>query len=280
MQAFPKDSANNVIGGSGPVNKNINLAQFHGHTEDGFTDFSAAGSKGPQPQFEPYAGSSAPYRGDARPGIDRTSSFNPTAKADLIHGDVTIGLGTTTFLEGAPAPRVAIQRRESEGEFASGGGLGRKKSLAQKIRGMSNATRPSRAIVSPEPRYETTTSPLQSPAATPAANSRPGIRETNPFFKDYDDAYDQKGASIKAAEELKRTTTEDGDYGRSRGLSSPQRPTTAVNVLERQITTDSDTPQPQTEGDGKSGGGFLSRVKSLRGGKRDKPRAERRETSG
>lgn len=275
MQAFPKDSANNMIGGSGPVNKNIDIAQFHGHGADAFDDYSTSGPKGPAPVYEPYAGPSVPYRGDARPGIDRTSSFNPTAKADLVHGDLTIGLGTSTFLEGAPAPRVAIQRRESEGAFENAGGLGRKRSLAQKIRGMSNARRQdgARGVGSPEPRYERTTSPV----TTPSANGLPSVRETNPFFDDYDAAYEKKGVSIKVAEEQNKVR--EGEMGRARAPSTPMRPAVVGNTLERKITNDAPGGEVQAEGEGKSGG-FLSRVKSLRGGGRNKPRPERRETSG
>ena len=271
MQAFPKDSANNVIGGSGPVNKNIDIAKFHGHGTDSFTDYSTAAATVASPVvYEPYAGASAPFRGDARPGIDRTSSFNPTAKADMVHGDLSMGLGTSTFLEGAPAPRVAIQRRESEGEAAGAGNLSRTRSLAQKIRGISNARRDGgpRGLNSPEPIYERTTSPIE----TPGGSSLPRVRETNPFEKDYDAAYDKKGASIKVAEE--RNQLSDEGVGRARAPSSPMRPAVGVNTLERQTTNEG----AETE-EGKSGG-FLSRVKSLRGGGRNKPRVERRETSG
>lgn len=273
MQAFPKDSTNNMIGGAGPVNKNINIEQFHGHGADAFNDYSTSGPKGAPAVYEPYAGSSAPYRGDARPGVDRTSSFNATAKAELVHGDMTIGLGTSTFLEGAPAPRVAIQRRESEGVFENAGGLGRKKSLAQKIRGISNARRQdgARGVASPEPRYERTTSPV----TTPNANGLPSVQEMNPFFNDYDAAYDKKGASIKVAEEQNKVG--EGEIGRARAPSSPMRPVVLGNALEKKMTNEAPSGE-QAEGEGKSGG-FLSRVKSLRGGGR-KPRPERRETSG
>ena len=276
MQAFPKDSANNVIGGSGPVNKNIDIAQFHGHGAEASSEFSTAGSS--TIAFEPYAGASAPIRGDARPGVDRTSSFVP-AGAEVIHSDLTLGLGTSTFLEGAPAARKAIERRESDTEFA-GAGLSRKKSIAQKIRGISNARRDGfpRTIASPEPRYERTTSPFEAQSA--GGPARVGnVRETNPFFNDYDAAYDKKGASIKIAEE----EDIDGDKtnGHARAPSNPIRGGPSGYPLEKKITNEArlgTTSQP--DGESKTGGGFLSRVKSLRTGGRGKPRPERRETSG
>jgi hypothetical protein len=118
MQAFPKDSANNLIGGSGPVHKNIDFAQFHGRGAEGFTDYSTSGAAARPVEpvvYESYAGASAPIRAGPgiRPGIDRTSSFNPTARVEPVHGDESMGLGTSTFLEGAPASQTAIKRRES-----------------------------------------------------------------------------------------------------------------------------------------------------------------------
>ena len=269
MQAFPKDSANNIIGGSGPVNKNINIAQFHGHTADGFEDFSASGVvNANEPAFEPYAGSSAPYRGDARPGVDRTTSFNPTAKVEVLHGDETMGLGTSTFLEGAPAARAAIQRTESETEVPStNGGLRRKGSLAQKIRGISNNRKIGpRAVYSPEPVY------LGS-GDSDSAGGPARLKETNknPFFNDYDDAYEKKGTQIQVAEERRG----EGSSARARAPSSPMRGTNGGGTLERRVTSDS-SGGGVDGGEAKSGGGFLSRVRSLRGGRRAQPqRGER-----
>ena len=214
MQAFAKDSLNNSMGGSGPVNKELNFAQFHGRGAEGFTDFSTSGVPNapcaPKPlsepfNYEPYAGSSVPTRNEngngMKVGIDRTSSFNPTARVDKIHGEETMGLGTTTHLEGAPAARTVIRRRQSETDqvpgMGNGGGLGRKRSLAQKIRGISNARgapfAPSGRVTSPDGAYEkpgTPTSPVQSPGGMPK------IKETNPFFNDYDDSYERKGQRI------------------------------------------------------------------------------------
>ena len=265
MQAFPKDSANNIIGGSGPVNKNIDIAQFHGHTADGFEDYSASGiANSNEPGgFE----SSAPYR-DARPGVDRTMSFNPTAKVEILHGDETMGLGTSTFLEGAPAARAAIQRTESESEVPStnGGGLRRKGSLAQKIRGISNNRKIGpRGVYSPEP-----VNPGSGDSESAGGPARLKESSKNPFFSDYDDAYEKKGAQIQVAEERQRG---EGSFSRARAPSSPLRATNnAGPVLERRVTSDS-SGGGVVDGGGetKSGGGFLSRVRSLRGGRKTRP---------
>ena len=270
MQAFPKDSANNNLGGSGPVNKHINLDQFHGHTRDGFTDFNSV----PQPNHsttepESYAQTSSMYKGEALRSANTAERFNPTMKVEPLHGDESMGLGTSTFLEGAPAAREAIQRRESESETipqASGAGLTRKRSLAQKIRGISNSTRnPNRGMTSPEPRYELTKTSSRGSGAGGEALSAGGlgrIRETanNPFFKDFDGANEKKLGGLKVS--IQAQEQEAFTAGRSRGDSGSgmQRMGLERRVTEGGLNVDA--------GEGKSSGGFLSRVKSLRGGRR------------
>ena len=298
MSAFAKDSANNTIGGSGPVNKEINFNQFHGRGAEGFSDYATSGAQNPMVEpnnFEPYAGSSAPISGPSvRPGIDRTSSFNPIARGDPLHGEETMGLGTSTFLDGAPAARAVIERRVSETEVPQAdGGLGRKRSIAQKIRGLSSTRgdrgfRPSGRLTSPEGVLQRTTSPTGPEERTASAGGLDKIKEdSNPFFNDYDDAYDKKGAKIQIAEEKNRTgSIGGGEEGftatsRSRAVSSPKKPT--ANLLERRVTSDgsntngeSSAPSGGPNGGlsgGPSGGpsGFLNRVKSLKGGKRSRP---------
>ena len=291
MQAFAKDSANNTIGGSGPVHKEINFAQFHGRGEEGFTDYATSGAVNksqaePGIEFESYAGSSAPTRRGpgVRAGLDRASSFNPTSRVDPVHGEESLGLGTSTFLEGAPAARTAIQRRESENDqipgLGNGGGLGRKRSLAQKIRGISNSNRggaiagPGK-VTTPNGFYERNTSPT-SPGEIQSAGGMPKIKESaNPFFRDYDDAYERKGQRIQIAEQQWGNGNtgggEDQVSSRARAMSSPKRVPTG-GLLERRMTNDGamgGPPEPS------GGGGFLSRVRSLKGGKRAKP--DRRE---
>lgn len=296
MQAFAKDSLNMAIGGSGPVNKDLNFAQFHGRGDEGFTDYSTSGQQRTRPlgepaNFEPYAMTGVPAR--VAPGnggvIDRASSFNPTVQVEKIHGEESMGLGTTTHLEGTPAPRAAIVRRESENDRIPGtgnaGGLGRKRSLAQKIRGISNANRgdrgfkPSGRITSPEGVYERTTTPTGLGEA-PGAGGMSKIKETNPFFNNRDDDYEKKGQKIQDAEQrLNRKDSigggEDQINVRSRAMSSPKRTINGL-MLERRITNDGPTAgSGDANGGSGGGGGFLSRVKSLKGGKRSRP--ERRE---
>lgn len=292
MQAFAKDSANNTMGGSGPVNKDINFNQFHGRGDEGFTDYATSGAANPAVQpvsFEPYAGSSAPMRGHARPGVDRTESFNPIARGDPIHAEETMGLGTSTFLDGAPAPRAVIQQRETESEatVAGGGGLSRKRSLAQKIRGINNRgdrSGPSGRI-NTSSAFERTRSPNEL-HETQSAGGMPRINESKPFFNDYDEAYERKGQQIQMAEESNNRSGSIGggeeefnaSANRARAVSSPRRAPPAN--LERRVTNDAFSPVAETDArtggpssgtGGGGGGGFLSRVKSLKGGKRSRP---------
>ena len=248
MHAFPEGSLNMQLGGSGPVRKNIDLEQYHGRGQEAHGDFNEAA----------IVDDDAAYI-QRPPQQDRSNSFNPHLRSEPVHGSESAGLGTSTFLEGAPASRAAIERRESEYEQQQTlqmqqGGLSRKKSLAQRIRGARSNTIGNRAM---SPEYATPTTPL----ATGKSESN-----ANPFFKDYDQEYDKKGAQIAFAEEEMKKN------GRPRAPSSPRRELPLP--LQRTKTTDSTGPQPETKS---TGGGFLNRVKSLKGGRRMRP--ERRDTS-
>lgn len=254
MQAFPKDSLNNVLGGGGPLNKRPDHAAFLGHNnEEAFKDYSkgGAGSYG----YEPY--DSAVRLSTRQEG----KILSATSRVEPIHGEETLGLGTSTFLEGAPASRAALQRRESEQiSPTEAGGLGRKKSLAQKIRRINNTRRdygPSGRITSPEGVYA-------------PENRTPGgtkVPESNPFFNEFskgDDTF-KEGATI----------VEPVKAGPARAPSSPN---SRYERLERSVTSDSlDVAPSAAPKNGTTG--FLSRVKSFKGGSR-KPRGEKLQETG
>lgn len=241
MQAFPKDSVNMQIGGSGPLNAKLNLDQYNGTGQEAHVDYNEAATAEDDPE---YFRKQLPERGAA---------FNPTARIEPVHGSETVGLGTSTFLEGAPASRAAIQRRESEFEAqqqAMANSLSRKKSLAQRIKAVRPKISEGGRVISPEP--------LGTPNS-PLGTGKSEQNNVNPFFKEYDKEYEKKGTQIAFAEEQ--------NIGRARAPSSPRR----GQGLERKLTGDSVGAE-----EGKStGGGFLSRVKSLKG--RSRPR-ERRNT--
>jgi hypothetical protein len=245
MQAFPKDSLNMQLGGSGPNNSKLDLDRIHGRGHEANFDYNAAA----------LADSEGGY--GRRPLPERSASFNPTSRVEAVHGDESIGLGTSTFLEGAPASRAAIQRRESEMEAADQAvtqGLSRKKSLAQRIKSVRPRVNESGRMASPEP-FPTATSPL--------ATGKSEQNGANPFFKDYDQEYEKKGAQIAFAEEQAKAN------GRARAPSSPKR---GALTLERSVTAGSIGPPAAPPEESKSSGGFLSRVKSIKGGRKTRER--------
>lgn len=240
MQAFAKDSLNMSMGGSGPLNARADHATFMGNaTEEAFTDY-AAGVDKPIPLNKA-----------------NTPVFDPLARGPIIHGEESVGLGTSTFLEGTPAARSAVQRYEQESAQGQEGALQRKKSLAQRIRGINRAPRggfnPSGRMTSPDGVYRE--------HGSSASMSSP-LNEANPFFNEYDS---KKGGEEQISVVRKMSYSQNGQ-------PSPPMP----SGLQRRNTTedfgDADqAPKP------KIGGGLLSRVKSLKGGPRSRPseRAER-----
>ena len=239
---------NMAIGGAGPNNSRLDLDKFHGRTEEGFTDYSRT-RKADTAQAQP-----PPQYGESMRFED------PTAKTEMIHGEETYGLGTSTFLEGAPASRSALQRRISEeqangmqdGNF--GGGLTRKKSLAQRFRGMSGS-RPRGAgmeIRSPDARYNGVAESQHTYALSAGGQARATNFTNENEINPYDEAFERKGTQIRIAEQEKP------NVGRARAPSSPK-----ANGLTRSVTAEASMASPTEEKP--PGGGFLNRMKSLKG---------------
>lgn len=255
MQAFPANSANMQLGGSGPLNPHIDLDRFHGRGEEAFDAFNTTRR-----------------RTDA-------VIIDPTSRIEAIHGEETYGLGTSTFLEGAPASRKDLQRQDTDDkDGVNGGGLSRKMSLAKKFRGMSSgrAARPNE-LHSPDLRYNGEVFDASPPpqAAGGKAVSAGGMarthyskeNEVNPFDNDYENAYEKKGAQIRIAEQERSA-------GHARNPSSPKN---GGRGLVRTVTADSaDLNRPPSNEGESSKSGFLNRMRSLKGGKRSRP--ERRES--
>lgn len=228
MQAFPKDSLNNVLGGGGPVNRRPDHSAFLGNNdEEAFKDYSSG-------------------NGQFMKQKTVTNVQSATTTLEPIHGEESLGLGTSTFLEGTPASRTAMQRRDSE-SGPPGTGLGRKKSLAQKIRGINTTRReygPGGRVTGPDGIYSA--SALSPTTRTPGGSRLPD----RALFSDKADG-----------DESKKDVAHSGERKGSVGPVSPDR-------LERRITSDG---SPDSAFDAKPAAGFLSRVKSLKGGSR-KPR--------
>ncbi|KAI9725615.1 MAG: hypothetical protein M1828_002900 [Chrysothrix sp. TS-e1954] len=284
MQAFPKDSANNALGGSGPVNKNLDFERFHGIGAEGYSDYNAT------PQ-NTSAVADQPYTITRRPYVERANSdsapFHPKDRSDIVYGDETAGLGASTFLEGTPASRAALQRRESETEATTvggasgsgggngGGGLTRKRSLAQKLRGYGRP-RPygdGARVTSPEGRgyiggdgaVRSPGSPQYAPANSQSPTKLGHVDEIDPFFGDGAEKKETR-IQVQPLDDASngglgrsRTTSSPKGYNRNRTGSSPPR-----GILRNGTGDETNDSQGKT-----TGGGLLGRVKSLKGrGKR------------
>lgn len=236
MQAYAKDSLNNSLGGSGPLNAQADHTVFMGHGDD-----DAA--------FRDYAGKVAPSRPEGEPAI-----FNPTQRIDAIHGDQSEGLGTSTFLEGTPAARSAITRTRAErqqelaegGAQGGGGGLQRKKSLAQRLR-MNKGGSGQRVM---------------SPDAYGGRSASAGINPTegDPFSEEFS----RRGSGAAAEESISvRRPAREGAMS-PEGVPARRRAASGA-ALERRATTDATSPDDPAV---PKPSGILGRMKSLKGGRR------------
>lgn len=236
MQAFPKDSLNNSLGGAGPLNSQADHSTFMGNaTDEAFRDF-ATGTKGGNGYYPPK---------EKEPAI-----FDPVARTHFVHGDETHGLGTSTFLEGTPAARSAIVRHQAEqAQDNMEGGLQRKKSLAQRIRHINKGQRdfaPSGRMTNPEVGYNRG-SPEGYPTATSTAS------DNNPFFSEFSKG--DESISVRRRDGTMSPTNAPG--GMRRG--------SAGGALERRSTTDATSPSDEP---GAKPMGILGRMKSLKGSRR------------
>lgn len=230
MQAFPEGSLNNTIGGVGPLKSRPDHSALMGHQdEEAFMEWSGAGKE----------------KGEVEVPV-----FDPLRRGNVLHGDASLGLGTSTFLEGTPAAQTVIRRREEEqAEMMRDGSLQRKKSLAHRIRNINRGPReyqPSGRMTNPETGYGSRRSPSESGPASASLASATSDR-SNPFFSEYapGKSNGEEGFTVRKAD-------------------SPTSP--RGGGLERRSTADSaDDVQP------KSGGGLLGRMKSLKGGRRPRP---------
>lgn len=246
MQAFPKDSLNNVLGGSGPLNARPDHATFMGTAdEEGYKDYN----NGVIPSDKMGSSSHMP------------PVFDPLSRSHVVHGDETFGLGTSTFLEGTPAARSTVQRHDAEmAQQSQADGLSRKKSLAQRIRGINS--RPQRDF-SASGRMTNPEGAMRSPPTGAATSSsyNSGAAERNPFFNEFDRKGGEENISIRRADTIGVATP--------MSPGSPGRGNTGRGAgLERRATVDSAAQEEQPKS---GGGGLLARVKSLKGGRRTRP---------
>lgn len=130
VAAFPIDGANNSLNAAlDPRDKYATEDSIMGrNVDEAYQDYSMG------------AAATARKSNNTNKTDSPQVTWNPAAKETPIHGDLTMGLGSSTFLDGAPASREAIAQSARENSQA---GLGRKKSLVQRLRGNTDARRPS-----------------------------------------------------------------------------------------------------------------------------------------
>jgi len=154
VAAFPKDSLTNTLaGGLGEV-PGLDRDKYFGLSQqEAFQDYGVAATASstttsrqrrtsdPEQQRLPIRSLKEDFDSQKlRPSIGiRSTSFDPRLKTEPVHGVETVGLGTSTFLEGAPAPKSAI-KAVNDDDDEDGGGLSRTKSLVQKIKGRRGTT--------------------------------------------------------------------------------------------------------------------------------------------
>ncbi|KAI0172666.1 Pal1-domain-containing protein [Hypoxylon sp. FL1284] len=218
MQAFAKDSANNSMGGSGPLTQRPDHKQFMGQ--------------------EPHEASVMFGKAKEKSVKGETTLFDPKQANEFVAGEETLGLGSSTFLEGAPAARTAIQRSQAEEAQEVEQGLGRKKSVVQRFRSIKRPPR--------EPRQYSDGGRITSPDGNYTPRTGDPSGEGNPFFAEFDKA--EERISVKRTD------------------SNPISPPLASAPLERRTADESPTSAKSPDGNG-----FLSRVRSLKGGRRQRP---------
>lgn len=318
MQAFAEGSLNNALGG-GPVRK-LDLDTIHGRNTEGYLDYNATQTRAPEPasqfsrrplQTEPrrdnkpqyaqeqqYIQEPQPRQGtqEGRKPVESMLIYDPKKPDMDTHGQETEGLGASTFLEGAPAPRSALQRRDSEqrresekeaavlGAPAGGAGIQRKKSVVDRIRGLSrpqpsekrtNEARPAvdsyygadnftggdarymfengQAMAS----YDQIMSP-RAPSYVQSAGGRSKMNNMTPFFEEEEPAVEEPKPEAVDADQATFSAVR-----RTRTASSPRRGGAA-----RKSNGENSTPEKESKS---IGGSLLTRVKSLKGGRRARP---------
>lgn len=154
VMAFPADGPNNSISGS-KVNKHPHMNMAFGNYDESQNEIVG---RAPGKVDVPYTKTNHSNNSDPTAALylpkhnPSVVNFDANQKAVPVHGEVTPGLGSSTFVDGAPAPKAA-----AADEYLAppnGGGLGRKKSLVQRLRKNSNSENNSRrgSNDSPEPR--------------------------------------------------------------------------------------------------------------------------------
>lgn len=146
VMAFPADGPNNSMKACPNADDNSRLNLAFGNYED---HNMIVGSSVPGKSLYLKLNNSDPQTAEVPRLNPSVVAFDVNQKAIPIHGPSTFGLGSTTFVDGAPAPKGDDTAQSSQ----AAGGLGRKKSLVQRLRGNSGAHTPLASDSSEVPEY-------------------------------------------------------------------------------------------------------------------------------
>lgn len=129
--AFPADGPNNSIGGASAKKSALN--EVFGREElDDDDIYNAKLNNRPLSSSSEANGSTSTL--DAiKPNAKTVTQFDAKGKSQLVHGPTTVGLGSTTFLDGAPASTAAIRDDIRQHAHQTRTGVQRKKSLTQRL---------------------------------------------------------------------------------------------------------------------------------------------------
>jgi hypothetical protein len=237
VAAFPADSLTNTLaGGLGEV-VGLDRDKYFGLApREAFEDYGHVGANAPKkastvppklrrtsnPESTTLPVRSLPEAEDdkIRPSVGVPStSFDPRLKTELVHGVESVGLGTSTFLEGAPAPKSAIEKAAAVGDDDVDGALLRKKSLVQKIK----ARRATSAGDRSPPPPPVMAGPLL-PSTTAAASTSGTTGATAPLDAAYNPVF-KEGQFIERVESLPTPSSpsarERADSGGSEKAGNP-----------------------------------------------------------
>lgn len=130
--AFPADGPNNSIGGASTKKSALNEVFGREELDDDDDIYNTEVSKKTLPVIISNAGSTTTL--DAiKPNTNGLTQFDAKGKSQVVHGPTTMGLGSTTFLDGAPASSNTIKEDIRHHAIQSRNGIQRKKSLSQRL---------------------------------------------------------------------------------------------------------------------------------------------------
>lgn len=143
VMAFPADGPNTLMKAFGqPVNADSRMNLAFGNYAEDQNEIVGRAAKDTQPPVtktnrDTHDPQSTMYTPRLNPSV---IAFDANEKSAPIHGPATAGLGSSTFLDGAPAPKCDDYLTPPQ----MGGGIGRKKSLVQRLRKNSQSENSSR----------------------------------------------------------------------------------------------------------------------------------------